>query len=126
MRHNRSTRILVVDDEPKLLQSLDYILSRQGFTVEAVDSAEAALAAIEAGAPDVVLTDVYMSGSDGLELISTLRKRVRTFPIVAMSGGVASETLVFARRLGADAAIRKPFHKTELVDLLDYCLKKAA
>jgi DNA-binding response OmpR family regulator len=123
-RRRSNCKILIVDDEPDILQSLRFILSREGFTVQSADSAEAALAAVEVDAPDILLTDVQMSGSDGLELITTLRKRHRTFPILAMTGATHN-TLAFARKLGADAAIRKPFQKGELIDLIDYCLGRA-
>lgn len=123
-RRRPNCKILIVDDEPEILQSLRFILSREGFIVQSAESAEAALAAVEAEIPDILLTDVQMSGSDGLELISTLRKRHRTFPILAMTGATHN-TLAFARKLGADAAIRKPFQKAELVDLIDYCLGRS-
>jgi len=125
-RHRQNCKILIVDDEPEILQSINYILSREGFIVQSVKSAEAALTAVETEAPDLILTDVNMSGSDGLELISTLRKRAQTFPILAMTGAARHDTLAFARKLGADAAIRKPFKKAELVDLIDYCLSRAS
>jgi len=124
-RRRPNCKILIVDDEPEILKSVGYILSREGFIVQAAQSAEAALEAVEAQTPDILLTDVHMSGSDGLELITTLRKRQRTFPILAMTGAAKHDTLAFARKLGADAAIRKPFQKTELVDLIDYCLERA-
>ena len=124
-RRRQNCRILIVDDEPDILHSLNQILSREGFIVRSAGSAEAALVAVEAEAPDIVLTDVNMSGSDGLELITTLRKKLQTFPIVAMTGAAQHDTLAFARKLGADAAIRKPFKKAELVDLIDYCLNRA-
>jgi DNA-binding response OmpR family regulator len=124
-RRRPNCKILIVDDEPEILKSVSYILSREGFVVQSAGSAEAALAAVESETPDILLTDVQMSGSDGLELITTLRKRSQTFPILAMTGAAKHETLAFARKLGADAAIRKPFQKAELVDLIDYCLERA-
>ena len=124
-RRRQNCRILIVDDDPAILKSLSYVLSREGFTVQSAESAQAALLAVEGALPDIVLTDVQMSGLNGLELISALRKGKRTFPIVAMTGAAEHDTLAFARKLGADAAIRKPFQKAEMVDLIDYCLSRA-
>ena len=123
-RRRQNCRILIVDDEPAILQSLRQILSREGFTVQLAESAAAALLAVEAEEPDIILTDVQMSGADGLDLITSLRKQAKAFPILAMTGAMQHDTLAFARRLGADAAIRKPFQKAELIDLIDYCLDR--
>jgi DNA-binding response OmpR family regulator len=125
-RRRQNCRILIVDDDPEILKSLTFVLSREGFTVQSADSARAALLAIESELPHLVLTDVQMSELNGLELISALRKGQRTFPIVAMTGAAEHDTLGFARKLGADAAIRKPFQKAEMVDLIDYCLSRAS
>jgi len=121
--NTRSRRILIVDDDPEIRKSLTHVLTRQGFTVAAAENAETALAAAAAETPDIVLTDLYMRGSDGLELISALREGARSLPIVAMSGAAGSDIMIAARKLGADAAIRKPFNRTELLDLIEYCLK---
>jgi DNA-binding response OmpR family regulator len=125
-RRRQNCKILIVDDDPAILKVLDNILSREGFIVQSAASAEAALSAIEGEAPHIVLTDVQMNGLNGLELITALRKGQQTFPIVAMTGAAEHDTLGFARKLGADAAIRKPFQKTELVDLIDYCLNRTS
>jgi DNA-binding response OmpR family regulator len=120
--NTRSRRILIVDDDPEIRKSLTHVLTRQGFTVAAAENAATALAAVAAEAPDIVLTDLYMRGSDGLDLISALRDGARNIPIVAMSGEAGSDIMISARKLGADAAIRKPFNRSELLDLIEYCL----
>jgi|SRR5581483_218376 len=123
-RHRRNCKVLIVDDDPAILSSLEQILSRDGFIVQTAKSGEAALASVARETPQVVLTDVQMSGLNGLELITALRLGRRNFPIVAMTGAAEQDTLGFARKLGADAAIRKPFKRAELVDLIDYCLDR--
>jgi CheY-like chemotaxis protein len=73
--------------------------------------------------PDVVLTDIFMVGGDGFELINAMRNFGHDIPIVAMSGGAfqfdALNQLEVARRLGATATIAKPFRAAHLVETID-------
>jgi two-component system, NarL family, capsular synthesis sensor histidine kinase RcsC len=73
-----------------------------------------------------LVTDIYMGGGDGFVLISALRDQGRTLPIIAMSGGkVGLDVLGFARKLGADATLAKPFRSRDLIALLERLLAAA-
>ena len=116
--------ILVVDDDEVVLLSLCNLLESMGFAVTSAPDGRSALAETERRTPALVLTDIYMAGADGHELITALRRSHRTLPIIAMSGAAGSqEALAFARHLGADAVIAKPFHYLELVQTLDRLLR---
>jgi CheY-like chemotaxis protein len=113
--------ILVVDDEPELRSSVRAMLETYGYeVVEAADS-DAAVAALGAVRPDVILTDIYMPGADGIELINALRTWPEKIPVIAMSGGRigGSDALAAAEKLGAVGIIDKPFRVSNLLEMVD-------
>jgi two-component system nitrogen regulation response regulator NtrX len=101
-------RVLVVDDEGGVRTSLAGILGDEGYAVEAVDTGEAALLALEARRYDLVLLDVWLPGQDGLEVLRRIRERDAELPVVVISGHGTIETAVKAVRLGAQDFVEKP------------------
>lgn len=117
--------ILVVDDDPDLLQSLRALLEAYDYRVILADSAESAMTAVAEQAPSVVLTDIYMPGSDGFELINAVRRRDAALPVIAMSGGGMRgdyDNLSIAAHLGAAAVIDKPFSNAALLETIERVL----
>jgi two-component system nitrogen regulation response regulator NtrX len=100
--------VLVVDDEAGVRGSLAGILGDEGYAVEAVESGEAALEALEARRFDLVLLDVWLPGQDGLEVLRRIRERHAELPVVVISGHGTIETAVKAVRLGAQDFVEKP------------------
>jgi two-component system nitrogen regulation response regulator NtrX len=100
--------ILIVDDEAGVRSSLSGILSDEGYQPEAVESGEAALAALEARRYDLVLLDVWLPGLDGLETLARLRTLDPDVPVVVISGHGTIETAVKAVRTGAQDFVEKP------------------
>ena len=96
-------RILIVDDEPGIRQSLREVLEDEGLSVEAVDSGEACLEALERATYSLVLLDIWLPGMDGLETLERLRHLdpVRRPVVVVISGHGNIETAVKATKLGA-------------------------
>lgn len=80
-------RVLLADDEHAVLRVLAIVLSREGFEVEAVSSGAEALAALSAGAFDVLVSDVGMPGMTGPQLLAEVRERGIGIPVVLLSGG---------------------------------------
>ena len=109
--------ILVVDDEAGVRSSLAGILGDEGYAVEAVESGEAALAALENRRYDLLLLDVWMPGMDGLEVLARVRMLDPEVPVVVISGHGSIETAVKAVRMGAQDFVEKPLalEKTLLV-----------
>jgi two-component system nitrogen regulation response regulator NtrX len=103
-------RILVVDDEPGIRKSLSGVLEDEGYAAEAVESGEACLAALPAGAFELVMLDIWLSGIDGLEVLA----RIQEIPfaerpvVVVISGHGNIETAVKATKLGAFDFLEKP------------------
>ena len=114
-------RVLLLDDHPEVLASLELLLKAAGYDVQAAGTAAEALAAQQARPADVLVTDIFMPDSDGLETISAFRARWPGLTIIAMSGGgqrVSGDYLDTASLAGADRLLRKPFDPAQLLALL--------
>jgi two-component system nitrogen regulation response regulator NtrX len=103
-------RVLVVDDEPGIRRSLSGILEDEGYTVDAVDSGEACLAALPGAGYGLVLLDIWLPGMDGMEVLA----RIQEIPfaerpvVVVISGHGSIEAAVKATKLGAFDFLEKP------------------
>jgi len=104
-----SERILIVDDEAAIRQSLEEALRLDGYEAEAAETGEQALALLHNGAYDLVITDLKMPGVSGLELLQALRNQGRETPVIMMTAYGDVETAVESMRLGAYDFIQKPF-----------------
>lgn len=111
----RPTTVLIVDDDPDLLQLLKIRMQRAGFAVEAVESALAALTAMERAQPDVVVTDLKMSGMDGMALLTELESRFPVLPVILLTAHGTIPDAVAATKEGAFAFLTKPFADDELM-----------
>ena len=106
----KQRRILVVDDEPGIRQSLSGVLEDEGYAVEAVESGEACLEAIPRGGFELVLLDIWLPGIDGMEVLA----RIQEIPfterpvVVVISGHGSIEAAVKATKLGAFDFLEKP------------------
>jgi CheY-like chemotaxis protein len=117
---NPQPLLLVVDDDPEIRGSIAALFTSLGYEVATAKDGTEALDHMARRRADVVLTDIYMQGVDGFELINALRKSYRTTMVAAMSGGhVGFNPLVFANKLGADLVIAKPFRCSQLVEAID-------
>src|SRR5687767_5389822 len=101
-------RILIVDDEPGIRQSLKGIFSDEGFTTDAVASGEECLKKIEESSYDLALLDIWLPGIDGLETLRRLREKSPQTRVVMISGHATIATAVSATKLGAYDFIEKP------------------
>jgi two-component system chemotaxis response regulator CheY len=122
-------RILVVDDVDVVRLVISKILKRAGHSIEEANSGDQALVRVTAHAPDAVVTDLWMPGSDGLSLIRALRADFPAVAIVAMTGGSPQysqeASLDHARRVGVVQILMKPIDKDELVDAVARALRTA-
>jgi signal transduction histidine kinase/FixJ family two-component response regulator len=122
-------RVLVVDDDPMILQFVGRALERAGYRVEAVASGEAALDAYQKGRNDpfrVVVTDVLMPGLDGLDLAQRLLNRDPSVRVVLMSGQTSADS-VCGRLSGATFdLLRKPFRPAGLLRAVRAALDSTA
>jgi len=101
--------MLLVDDEPKMRRVLDLMLRSMGHESEQAGDGVEALAAIEAGNFDLVLTDLRMPRMDGLEFLRELRRRGEEVPVIVLTAYGTIESAVEAMKLGASDYIIRPF-----------------
>lgn len=111
-------RILVVDDDPGVLESVSRLLRAGGFEVlEASDGAEG-LELLRESDVDLVMLDIFMPYVDGMELTARIKEQIPDMKIIAMSGGGTvdkRDALDIALRFGANLALEKPFEPEELL-----------
>jgi DNA-binding response OmpR family regulator len=118
-------KILVVDDEPTLVATLDYNLRREGHEVVIARDGEAALEQASQSQPDLVLLDVMLPKVDGLEVCRAIRAESKV-PIIILSAKDEESDKVLGLGLGADDYVAKPFSPRELVARVQAVLRRSA
>jgi CheY-like chemotaxis protein len=118
-------RILIVDDETGVRESLRMVL-KDAYDSVAVASGADALEALATGPFDVVLLDIVMPGMDGLELLEEVRSRNPRVPVIMLTATKTVKTAVGAMKLGAFDYVTKPFDVDELRVILDKATENAA
>ncbi|MFL5261823.1 MAG: response regulator transcription factor [Anaeromyxobacteraceae bacterium] len=110
-------RILIVDDEPNIVLTLEFLMKREGYEPTVAGDGEAALAAIARAPPDLVLLDVMLPRLDGFEVCRRLRadERWRGLKILMLSAKGRDAEMAKGLALGADAYVTKPFATKDLV-----------
>jgi len=107
--------ILVVDDDPALLRVVAMRLDKDGYAAIAVDSGTKALAQLEVSGVDLVLTDLRMTGMDGLALFDEIARRHAGLPVIIMTAHGNVPDAVTATRRGVFAFVQKPFEAATLL-----------
>ncbi len=115
-------KILVVDDEENVCQSVKKILSRKGYSVDNAASVEDAVKKINETSFDLVITDLMMPNTNGMELLQIIRDHYPELEVVMITGYASIESAVKATKLGAAAYLPKPFTPTELTELTEKTL----
>jgi len=113
-------RILVVDDDPTVRDSVAMVLEGVGFMVDQAEQGATAMRLLQANAPDLVITDILMPQKEGIETIREIRLVSPMTPIIAISGGTDSgaDYLKMAQSFGATAVMSKPFDPTAMLKLV--------
>ena len=115
-------RILIVDDEPDILEFLRVILEEEGFTVVTSDKGEYLEQLHNGGLPHLILLDVLLSGKDGREIVKYLKSQEETkrIPVIMFSAHPSAEQT--ARQAGADDFLAKPFDIDVLLEKISHYL----
>ncbi|MGE5836813.1 MAG: response regulator, partial [Acidobacteriota bacterium] len=109
-------RILVIDDEPAIRDTMRMTLEYEGHECLTAGSGQEGLTLAERENPDLVFLDIKMPGLDGLEVLSRLRGMNETLPVVMVSAHGTASTALEAGRLGAFRFIEKPLSKDYVLD----------
>lgn len=112
-----TTKVLIVDDEPNIVTSLEFLMKRNGYETLVARDGDEALTAVETFRPDVVLLDVMLPRRDGFEVCQRLRADGWTeLKIVMLTAKGREAEIAKGMDVGADSYVTKPFSTRELVD----------
>lgn len=110
-------KILIADDEPNIVVSLEFLMKREGFEVVVATDGDAALEAVAAHTPDLILLDVMLPKKDGFEVCQQLRANPKwqSVKIIMLTAKGRDTEVAKGLAIGADAYMTKPFATKELV-----------
>ncbi|HHV61657.1 MAG TPA: response regulator transcription factor [Firmicutes bacterium] len=109
-----SARVLIVDDEPSIVELVKFNLEKEGFTCTGAYDGESALETVRREKPDLVILDVMLPKKDGFEICKILRQETQ-IPIIMLTAKDTEVDKILGLELGADDYITKPFSPRELV-----------
>jgi len=121
---SKDALILVVDDEPSIVQLARLYLEREGYRVHAVGDGEAALTAVAHLKPDLMVLDVMLPKVDGFEVCRRLRAEDNPIPIIMLTARDDDIDKILGLELGADDYLTKPFNPRELVARVKAILRR--
>ncbi|MDF2230992.1 response regulator [Albimonas sp. CAU 1670] len=111
-------RVLIAEDEPHIVESLRFILAREGYAVAEAGDGESAFQSVEAERPDLLILDVMLPRLNGFELLRRLRAdpALTGLPVIMLTAKGQAQDRRTAEDIGADAFITKPFSNRDVVD----------
>jgi len=109
--------VLIAEDEPSILESLDFILRRAGFSIASVTDGEAALEAIRRERPRLVVLDVMLPKRSGFDVLKHIRADAltRDLPVLILTAKGQSQDRQIAEQLGASSFVTKPYANSDVV-----------
>ncbi len=114
--------VLVVDDDNSLREFLEIFLVNEGYKVVSASSAEEAMEQVKEKVPALVVSDIRMSGMDGVQLLKELKRMELTLPVILITAFASLDSAVEAMREGAWDYVTKPFHLEELREIIQNAL----
>ncbi len=111
-------RVLLIEDEPNIIEAISFILSRDGWTVHAHADGATAAARVRAHPPDLVILDAMLPGRSGYDILGELRgdPETRALPVMMLTARGQARDRDLALRLGATHFMTKPFSNAEVLD----------
>lgn len=111
-------RVLLIEDEPNIIEAISFILSRDGFTVHIHEDGETAMDKLRSQTPDMIILDVMLPGRSGYDILRDLRGEETTskLPVMMLTARGQTKDRELAERLGADVFLTKPFSNNEVRD----------
>jgi DNA-binding response OmpR family regulator len=123
-----SKKVLIADDEPNIVTSLEYLMQKSGYEVKIARNGDEALALVESFLPDLVLLDVMMPRKSGYEVCQQIRERPdwQHIKVVMLSAKGREAEVNKGLSLGADTYVTKPFSNQELIAKIEGLLGDGA
>lgn len=120
--------VLIAEDEPSILESLDFILRRAGWNVESVTDGEAALDRVRRERPRMLVLDVMLPKRSGFDVLKQLRAEAGThdLPVLILTAKGQQQDRRIAEELGADGFVTKPYSNAEVVKAVAHLLGEDA
>ncbi len=118
-----STRVLIVDDEPNIVVSLEFLMLREGFEVAVAEDGEQAIGLLTTFEPDLVLLDVMMPKLSGFDVLRQIRGRESGPIVVMLTARGRDAEIEKGKALGADHYVTKPFATKDLVAVVREALE---
>jgi two-component system, OmpR family, response regulator len=120
----RTPRILVVDDEPSILETVGGVLRDEGYEIDTASTARGAMSTAVASRPDMIVLDVMLPDFDGIEIARRLRADGHALAILFLTARDSVEDRVSGLRIGGDDYMTKPFSLEELVERVRAILRR--
>ncbi|SER00334.1 response regulator transcription factor [Thalassovita taeanensis] len=113
-------RVLVIEDEPNIIEAISFILSRDGWTVDTHSNGHDAVEVVRRKAPDLVILDVMLPGKSGYDILTELRHDpvTQTLPVLMLTARGQIKDRELAERIGASRFMTKPFSNAEVLEVL--------
>ena len=120
--------VLIAEDEPSILESLDFILRRAGFSIASVTDGDAVLAAVRRDQPRLVVLDVMLPKRSGFEVLKQIRAddATRELPVMILTAKGQAQDRRVAEELGASSFVTKPYANADVVGAVRRLLGDAA
>jgi DNA-binding response OmpR family regulator len=114
-------RVLIAEDEPHLVESLTFILEREGYEVVTAPDGEAALEQLLTSTPDLVILDVMLPKLNGLEVLKKIRDHplLKTLPVIVLTAKGQRQDRETALSIGANLFMTKPFANNDVVEAVN-------
>jgi DNA-binding response OmpR family regulator len=111
-------RVLIVEDEPHIVESLSFVLRREGFSVSAVLDGEAALDSLRHDPPDLVILDVMIPRLNGFEVLKHAKSdpALKAIPVIILTAKGQLQDRRLAEEIGSDGFMTKPFSNRDIVE----------
>ena len=113
-----SRHVLLIEDEPNIIEAIRFLLSRDGWRVDTHADGRDAVDVIQRLSPDLVILDVMLPGKSGMEILSELRSQtdLQSLPVLMLTARGQSRDRDMAERAGASRFMTKPFSNAEVLD----------
>lgn len=112
------TRVLIAEDEPHIVESLSFVLEREGFAVRTALDGEAALRELRSSAPDLLILDLMLPRMNGLEVLKAAKSdpALKTIPVIVLTAKGQAQDRRMVDEIGAEGFMTKPFSNREIVE----------